>query len=118
MRVDNYTRLVLTVIAVCLVYLCARDMAPPAQAQDNPTRVIITGVALANGTTRNILPVGIVGGMRAAGGGFSIDAAQPLQVRMDHPVEIRTSRPIKVEADRPLPVRAIREPGTQRPGHE
>jgi hypothetical protein len=90
MPVDTYTRTVLTVIALCLVYLCARDAAPRVSAQDAPapTRVVITGVTL----------------------------DQPIRVRVADPVDIRTAQPIKIEADDPIPVRAIREPGTQRPG--
>jgi len=92
MRVDNYTRGVLTVIALCLLYLCVRQAAPPVSAQDAPTRVVITGIALDKG------------------------AGTTLPVRIGDPVEIRTSTPLKVEAEHPLPVRAIKEPGTQRPG--
>jgi hypothetical protein len=116
MRVDTYTRAVLTVIALCLIYLCARDVAPPALAQDAPTRVVITGVALESGGTRGVLPVGVVGEMRIVGEGFSALPVQPLRVRVGDPVEIQTTRPIKVEADQPLLVRAVREPGSQRPG--
>ena len=126
MILDNYSRAVLTVIALCLVYLCVRDLAPPAHAQNEPTRVIVTGVALEHGTTRDVLPVGIVGEMRVADGAFSVLPARAVQVRVEHPVEIRTvkpirieaDRPLKIEADRPLPVRAIREPGSQRPGEQ
>ena len=118
MRVDNYTRGVLTVIALCLLYLCARQAAPPVAAQGAPTNVVITGIALEKGGGA-ILPVGLVGEMRArSDGGFTATPVQPVQVRISDPVEIRTTTPLKVEADQPLPVRAIREPGTQRPGHD
>jgi hypothetical protein len=116
MHVDNYTRAVLTVIALCLVYLCVREAAPRVSAQDAPTRVVITGVALEQSGTPNVLPVGIVGEMRLAGTAFSVFPVQPVRVRVADPVDIQTTRPIKVEADTPLPVRAIREPGSQRPG--
>jgi hypothetical protein len=116
MRVDNYTRAVLTVIALCLVYLCARDTAPSVRAQEAPTRVVITGVALEHGATRNILPVGVVGELRAAGEGFTAVPMLPIQVRVPQPVEIRSERPLKIEAEQPLLVRAVREPGSQRPG--
>lgn len=118
MRVDNYTRAVLTVIALCLVYLCVREAAPRVSAQDAPTRVVITGVALDQSGTPGVLPVGVVGEMRPAGASFSTLPIQPVRVRVADAVEIRTARPIKVEADDPLPVRAIREPGTQRPGDD
>jgi hypothetical protein len=116
MRVDNYTRGVLTVIAICLVYLCARDSAPAALAQTAPTRVVITGVALEQGGTPNVLPVGLVGEMRMVGATFTALPMQPARMRITDPVEIRTTRPIKIEAEQPLLVRAVREPGSQRPG--
>jgi hypothetical protein len=116
MRVDNYTRAVLTVIALSLVYLCVREAAPRVSAQDAPTRVVITGVAMEPSGSPTVLPVGIVGEMRLAGATFSALPVQPVRVRIAEPVEIHTTRPIKVQADEPLPVRAIREPGTQRPG--
>jgi hypothetical protein len=116
MRADTYTRAVLTVIALCLIYLCVREAAPSVAAQDAPTRVVITGVALEHGDTRNALPVGVVGQMRMVADGFSAVPAQPVSVRLGEPVEIQTARPIKIEVDRPLPVQVVREPGSQRPG--
>ncbi len=118
MRVDYYTRAVLTVIALCLVYLCARETAPAVAAQDVPTRVVITGIALEQGGPASALPVGVVGEMRLTGSTFSAFPIQPVRVRIGEPVEIQTVRPIKDESDEPLPVRAIREPVTQRPGED
>ena len=45
MTIDLYTKTVLTVIAACLVYLCLGRPAvvPAAQAQDQPSRVVIAG---------------------------------------------------------------------------
>jgi len=47
MRVDLYTKTVLTVIAVCLVWLCARDLFFPARVHagaQTTTDVVITGI--------------------------------------------------------------------------
>jgi hypothetical protein len=117
MPVDTYTRGVLTIIAICLLYLCVREAAPPALAQGGATRVVITGVALEGGGTANVLPVGLVGEMRMVNTTFSALPVQPARVRVDEAVEIHTTRPIKVEADEPLLVRAVKEPGSQRPGN-
>ena len=38
MNTDLYTKLVLSVIAVCLVWLCANGVTPIAAAQAGPTR--------------------------------------------------------------------------------
>ena len=56
MRFDKYTKAVLTVIAICLVWLCARDItAVPAQAVPTLPRqeVIIAGFKTAEG----VLPI-------------------------------------------------------------
>lgn len=49
MKLDLYTKAVLTVIALCLVWICLRDTAvvPPAQAAASPVfdQVYIAGVA-------------------------------------------------------------------------
>ena len=43
--VDRYTKVVLTVIAACLVWIVARDvpLVPEAQAQDGATQVEVVG---------------------------------------------------------------------------
>ena len=49
MMIDRYTKSVLTVIAGCLLWICARDVrvVPPAYGQrgpDSPQRVEIIGI--------------------------------------------------------------------------
>ena len=42
MRIDNYTKFLLTVICFCLVCLCVRDLlAVPKVHADSPIRVIL-----------------------------------------------------------------------------
>jgi hypothetical protein len=45
MRIDLYTKTVLTVIAICLVYLCLGkpSVMSSVQAQTQPSRVVIAG---------------------------------------------------------------------------
>ena len=44
MKIDLYTKGVLTVIAICLVYLClGRPIASTAHAQGEPGRVLLAG---------------------------------------------------------------------------
>jgi hypothetical protein len=44
MRIDFYTKSVLTIIAACLVWMVVGSATPPVQAQDRtPSRVIVTG---------------------------------------------------------------------------
>jgi hypothetical protein len=46
MKNDVYTKLILTVIAICLVWICLRDISISRSTQANaPQPVIVTGVA-------------------------------------------------------------------------
>jgi hypothetical protein len=55
MKIDNYTRFLLTVIAICLVYLSLRDLIQlPKVHADEPVRVILvdnTNNPIANSST-------------------------------------------------------------------
>jgi hypothetical protein len=55
MKIDIYTKGVLTVIAACLLYLCLGKPAllPTAHAQAEPTRVLIAGWVDFNGRPRS-----------------------------------------------------------------
>jgi hypothetical protein len=54
MRLDTYLRVVLTIIALCLLWQCVRDFSTPAFAQREAQRVLIVGVE-----GQNFLPVSI-----------------------------------------------------------
>ena len=42
MKIDVYTKLLLTVITLCLLYLCVRDiLAVPKVSADSPVRVVL-----------------------------------------------------------------------------
>jgi hypothetical protein len=43
MKTDLYTRIVLTVIAVCLVWLCVNSLTPSAAAQADTQKVVVVG---------------------------------------------------------------------------
>ena len=70
MKIDLYTKGVLTVIAACLVYLCLGKPAfmPTAHAQTEPTKVLIAGWvdfngrshAFSEGDPSSALPVVVV----------------------------------------------------------
>ena len=63
MRIDFYTRAVLTVIALCLVWIAfgGPSLLPAVEAQQAPqgtTRVVIVGYETGGGSKRNLpLPV-------------------------------------------------------------
>jgi hypothetical protein len=60
MQIDTYTKLVLTVIAAALVWLCVRDLLPMAHAQARLQGQPVTLVD-ASINARTPLPVMIVG---------------------------------------------------------
>ncbi len=63
MKTDTYTKIVLTIIAICLVWLCAKDMVtfPTKQVQAAARQeVVITGIQIKEPiplSSENILPV-------------------------------------------------------------
>ena len=64
MRIDFYTRAVLTVIALCLVWIAIGGPAllPAVEAQQGTTRVVVVGYETGGGSTRNLpLPVQVEG---------------------------------------------------------
>jgi hypothetical protein len=103
---DRYLKLILTIIALELLWLGAKDFGAPLAAQQAPpaaTRVVIAGVDLdtGNGLRSAFLPARIDGEVR-------IVATSPLK--------IEAAGPLKVEADRPLPVQNVDYLPRTRPG--
>ena len=103
MAVDRYVKIVLTIIALELFWIGVKDVAPPvaAQAQAQPTQVIIRGIQIPSGSNE-YLPVGVVG--------------QPLRVDVPRPVKVETDRPLKIETDRPLKVENVGYIPAPKPG--
>lgn len=70
MRIDFYTRAVLTVIALCLVWIAIGGPAvlPAAEAQ-GVTRVMIVGWEASGGSDKKLpLPVQVIGPVQVPGG--------------------------------------------------
>lgn len=124
MRADRYLKVVLTVIAVELLWLGVKDLGPPVLAQAGqaaPMRVVVVGVDMR--PADGILPVAVAGSYRQIP-----EAAramlEPLQVRVSGPVviesrgvlKIEADRPLKIEADRPLRVESVPYTPGVRPG--
>lgn len=123
-RTERYLKIVLTVIAMELLWLGVKDLAPPVQAQAGqvaPVRVVITGVDMR--PADGFLPVAVAGGYREVPAG-SRPVLEPLQVRISGsvPIEARAAlkieadRPLKIEADRPLRVESVPYTPGVRPG--
>jgi hypothetical protein len=58
MKIDLYTKSVLTIIAICLMYLCLGrpTIVPTAQAQAEPSRVLLAGWVDFGGRVRYFAP--------------------------------------------------------------
>jgi hypothetical protein len=108
---DRYIKAILTVIALELLWIGAKDIGTPASAQTAtvqqtaPTSVIIRGIDIINPApngadpARSALPVYA----RAA---VPVYSSQTLKVDADRPLAIIGAAPLKIEADKPLPVEA------------
>ena len=117
MNVDTYTKGVLTIIAVCLVWMCLNSVTPAANAQakaqlPRPTPVVLVD---ANG-----MPIYTAEGLRVNTGKTIFPVAvmnqQPLQVQVANravPVAVHTIQ--RMATWDPIDVRVMREPPTQRP---
>jgi hypothetical protein len=116
MRQDRYLRIILTIIAVELLWIGAREWAPSveAQARPEPLRVIIAGVEI-EGVEGGFLPVGVVGSYRAIPP-RAAPTLSPFTTRMDGVVTLAPRTTVQVEADRPLPVQQSDYTPRRRPG--
>ena len=100
MTIDRYTRVILTVIAVELLWLGVRGTETTVSAQAGVTRVVITGIEMGDSRAA-VLPV---------------DLSTPVRVDARYPVKIEADRPIRVETDRPLLVQSVPYTPGARPG--
>ena len=121
MRTDRYFKLILTVIAMELLWIGIKDLAVPVSAQATPTRVVIAGVEVG---AEAYLPIAVVGNVKTIPAPLR-PTIEPLAVRVGSPVQIdtaqrplkiETDRPLKIEADRPLKVEPVRYTPGDRPG--
>ena len=106
MNTDRFLRVVLTIIAIELLWLGLKDLAPRVSAQAEPMRVVIAGV------DGGVLPVALAGQTPEAGR----NPLRPIQIGISGTVDIQTRTPLKIEADRPLRVESIPYTPSARPG--
>jgi hypothetical protein len=109
MVADRYSKVILTVIALELLWLGMTSAIPPLSAQaaqTEPMPVVIRGIAI-DGDATGFVPVAVVGTYRqvpAAVGGL----LEPAAIRITGgSVPVRVETPVKVEADRPLPIVSV-----------
>ena len=101
MQVDRYTKIVLTVIAGCLVWLCAMNTGRPVHAQQ------FTAATLPGG----VQPVVVVGsGSMDMSGQIVLSLIGPEgNTRTEPALPIRANQPLRVDLpytpDNPLPAR-------------
>jgi hypothetical protein len=122
---DRYLKVILTLIALELGWIALTLSAPPvsAQAQAEPTPVIISGISLRD--RGDFLPVGVLGQPRAVPAAVArafqpLDTSmrndQPLRVTLPVPLDVRTVTPIRIDSDRPIKVENVGYTPAQRPG--
>ncbi len=122
MHADRYLKCVLTVIALELAWLGAKEFAVPVTAQAPATPVVITGIQL-NDADGSHLPVVIMGSARQVPGAIagSVERlttrlATTIQIDSRQPIKVEFDKPVKVEADKPLPVNQVPYVPGVRPG--
>jgi hypothetical protein len=103
---DRYLKVILTVIAVELLWLGVKDLGTPVSAQANggPIPVIIRRIQIENANVRfqSALPFYQVEPMLV-----TATAGQPVTVQAVRPIPITAGGPLKIEADKPLPVENV-----------
>ncbi len=101
MKVDFYTKAVLTVIAACMCWMCLNSVTPGirAQAPPSPTPVVLVD---ASGTPLRAVPV-IVG-----------NPSLPVEVT-NRPLAVAVQSIQRGAAWDPIPVQVMREPPTLMP---
>lgn len=103
MQVDRYTKIVLTVIAACLVWLCAMSTGKTAQAQQL--------TAMPSTLPGGVQPVVVVGfGSMDMSGRIALSLiGSEGNMRTDTELSVRADRPLRVDLpytpDNPLPAR-------------
>ena len=136
MRPDAYTKAVLTVIAACLLWLCAMSTGWPVLAQQPqlldgaPQPVVIVGWGTLDAQGRSSVAMVQEGGTRRSDPNLPVNLvavpAGPLDVRLPRgPVDVRlsytdhTPLPVGVTRIKPFaewePIRSAAEPEPTRP---
>lgn len=95
---DRYLKVILTIIAVELLWLGVKDFGTPVSAQAGAQPVVIAGVAIKD--PRVALPV-------VAAAPLVIDVERPLPIIGAAPLKVEADKPIRVEADKPLSVQSV-----------
>ena len=90
---DRYIRVLLTVIALELLWLSLDGWSRPVNAQPQAMPVVITGIRLDPAISHHSVPVVVEG-----------------------TVTVMATTPMKITADEPLPVKAVPYTPSDRPG--
>jgi hypothetical protein len=119
--VDRYVKVILTFIAIELLWLGINGTAPRVVAQAAPTPVVLAGIQL--DPREDVLPVALVGTYRQVPGQHMATLESPVvrisgAVTIDTrtPLRVDSNRPLKIEADRPLRVENVPYRPSPNPG--
>jgi hypothetical protein len=124
MHIDRYVKIILTVIAVELLWIGLKDGAPAVVAQAQPQSVVIRGIDI-SGPEAGFLPVAVVGSYRRipAGARDAVDrlttevtADNAIKVDTDRPLDVTVQGTVRVTAERPLRVESVPYTPSKGPG--
>lgn len=117
MVTDRYLKIVLTVIAVELLWLGVKDIGTPVSAQAQPlTPVVIRAIEL-DPKAPGMLPVYSARPLLIqADGPLPVRAERPLPVAVSEPLRVEVEGEVQVVAEQPLPMRAVPYTPSERPG--
>ena len=114
MKTDRYLRIILTIIAIELLWIGLRDLAPAVSSagRADSRRHRERGRRISACRARR--PDHGCGAKSAATGSMGISGDVSIKART--PLKIEADRPLKVEADRPLKVESVPYTPGARPG--
>jgi hypothetical protein len=124
MHIDRYVKIVLTIIAVELLWIGLKDGAPAVVAQAQPQGVVIRGIDI-SGPEAGFLPVAVVGSYRRipAASREAVDrltteitADRPINVETNRPLDVTVQGTVRVTAERPLRVENVPYTPSKGPG--
>ena len=118
---DRYLKVILTVIALELLWIGVKDLGTPLAAQATrppsaaaakapaaPIPVVIKAVEM-DAPPRGAMPI-------YSTAPLSVEVTLPVKIEADQPIAIVGGGPVKVEADKPIPVETVRYVPGKTPG--
>jgi hypothetical protein len=113
---DRYLKAILTVIALELLWIGAKDAGTPLGAQAQPAPAAAAQPAPAAAASPMPVVIKAIEIDAPTRGALPVFSALPLGVEVSGPVKIEADQPIRVEVERPLPVKSVPYEPARTPG--